>query len=70
MSRLQRRTAGLSADDARHARREILDTLAPKRALPQQALIGTSVNEAVRLSIANDNAAVVFNEHSEPRLAE
>ena len=67
---LQQRTASLSADDARHARREILDTLAPKRALPQQALVGTSVNEAVRLSIANNNAAVVFNEHSEPRLAE
>ena len=67
---LQRRTAGLSAEEARRARRRILDTLAPKRALPEQALVGTSVNEAVRLSIANNNSAVVFNERSEPRLAE
>ena len=66
---LQRRTAGLGAGEAREARRQILDALAPKRALPEQALVGTSINEAVRLSIANNNASVIFNERSEPRLA-
>ena len=66
---LQDQTAGLSEAAAEQKRRELLGRLAPKRALPEQALVGTSVNEAVRMSIANGNGAVVFDEESRPLLA-
>ena len=66
---LQDETAELGEEEAQRRRRELIARLAPKRALPEQALVGTSVNEAVRLSIANSNRAVVFDGESRPVLA-
>jgi len=39
------------------------------RPLPRQALIGVAVNDAVRMSLANNNAYVVFDEEWVPSLA-
>jgi D-galacturonate reductase len=50
------------------ARREIIAKLEQTRALPSQALIGTAINEAVRLSIANDNRYVIFDDKVYPAL--
>lgn len=69
IARLQSETAGLAAGPALEARKSILGQLAPKRALPEQALIGTAVNEAVRLSIANGNAFIGFDGDMTPVLA-
>ena len=63
---LQNETTGLGEEAAARKRRELLGRLAPKRALPEQALVGTSVNEAVRMSIASGNQAVVFDKESRP----
>ena len=40
-----------------------------QRPLPRQALIGVAVNEAVRLSLANGNAYVGFDEAFRPEVA-
>jgi D-galacturonate reductase len=40
-----------------------------QRPLPRQALIGVAVNDAVRLSLANSNAYVVFDKDFNPSLA-
>jgi hypothetical protein len=40
-----------------------------QRPLPRQALIGVAVNDAVRLSLANGNAYVVFDKDFNPSLA-
>ncbi len=40
-----------------------------QRPLPRQALIGVAVNEAVRLSLDNGNAYVVFDGGMNPRVA-
>ena len=48
-------------------RREILEQLEPIRALPNQALVGTAINEAVRLSIDTDNQYVGFDEELTPQ---
>jgi hypothetical protein len=69
IARLQSETEGLAAGPALEARKSILGQLAPKRALPEQALIGTAVNEAVRLSIANGNAFIGFDGDMTPVLA-
>ena len=61
-------TQGLEPDVALARRRAILEQLAPVRALPDQALVGTAINEAVRLSIANDSRRVVFDEDLTPSL--
>ena len=66
---LQDQSMGWSEEASRAKRRETLERLAPQRALLEQALVGTSVNEAVRLSIANDNGAVVFDAKAKPFLA-
>ncbi len=66
---IQNETGGLPAAEALAKRKAMLAKLASKRALPGQALIGTAVNEAVRLSIANGNAAVEFDARMAPRLA-
>ncbi len=60
--------AGLSPSEAVERRLEILDRLGPNRPLPEQALIGTAVNEAVRLSIENGNRFVGFGEGMYPSL--
>jgi len=59
-------TAGLSADDALTKCKEIIAKLAPKRALPHQALIGTAVIEAARMSIKSGNAYIGFDEAMRP----
>ena len=58
----------LPADQVIPARRKIIEKLEKTRALPNQALIGTAINEAVRLSIANDNHFVGFDGEMYPVL--
>jgi predicted dehydrogenase len=60
-------TLGADARQALRRRREILADLAPIRALPDQALVGTAVNEAVRLSIDTDNQYVCFDDNLTPQ---
>jgi len=67
--RIAAETAGLSGTAAIERRRQILIALAPKRALPDQALVGTAVNEAVRMSIENGSRFVQFGDGMYPRLA-
>ncbi len=59
---LLERTEGLPKDRARAVRQEMIDAWEKTRPLPNQALVGTAVNEAVRLSIAHGNAWVGFGE--------
>lgn len=61
-------TGDLPEHEARVARLAILQRLGRARPLPEQALIGTAVNEAVRLSISNGSAPVVFGDDMMPRL--
>jgi len=61
-------TQGLDEASRLARRREVIASLAESRPLPRQALIGTAVNEAVRLSIANNSAYVTFDECMYPRL--
>jgi predicted dehydrogenase len=65
---LHRETAGLGKDAALRRRQELIANLEAKRALPSQALIGTAVNEAVRLSIAHESCYVSFDDQMYPRL--
>jgi predicted dehydrogenase len=62
-------TAGLDVNEAHLRRKQLIKRLEPKRALPNQALIGTAVNEAVRLSLANNNHYVSFDSRLNPVLA-
>jgi predicted dehydrogenase len=66
IARIERETDGLSPERALHLRRQIIAELEPLRPLPSQALVGTAVNEAVRLSIANDSRWVGFDEKMFP----
>lgn len=67
---LNMETEGMSEADALAHREKKLKTWeAGQRPLPRQALIGVAVNEAVRLSLANDNKYVVFDEDFKPKLA-
>ena len=68
VQRIVSETRGLSAADALRRRQAILAELEPIRALPEQALVGTAVNEAVRLSIAHGSRYVAFDEGLTPRL--
>lgn len=61
-------TLGLSRTAALKKRQEMIRRLEPHRALPSQALIGTAINEAVRLSVENGSRFVVFDEKMFPRL--
>ena len=63
---LYQETSGLDVNEAHLKRKQILRALEPKRALPNQALIGTAVNEAVRLSIANNNRYISFDRKMNP----
>ncbi len=67
---LLRETAGLSEQDARGRRREIIAAWDQNgcRALPEQALIGVAINEAVRLSVDSGGKFVAFDEKLHPRL--
>ena len=66
VGRLAAETAGLGPDAARARRRELIAELEPVRALPSQALVGTAINEAVRLSIAHAGAWVAFDDALTP----
>lgn len=61
-------TDGLSPAERLSRRREILAQLVKVRPLPAQALIGTAVNQAVRLSIANGSRYVGFDDRMYPIL--
>ena len=63
---LRRRTTGKTAAEALRTRRAFLKSIAPKRALPDQALVGVAINEAVRLSIAQRNRYVTFDRGLNP----
>jgi len=59
--------AGQDPRQALRRRRELLGQLEPLRALPGQAIVGTAINEAVRISIANDSQYVSFGDDLTPR---
>jgi predicted dehydrogenase len=63
---LYREIDGLDVNEAHLKRKQLLKALEPKRALPGQALVGTAVNEAVRLSISNNNCYVSFDRKMNP----
>ncbi len=60
--------AGLAPEKALDKRRDMIAALDPVRPLPAQALIGTAIAEAVRLSIAHGGAWVGFGEDWTPRV--
>ena len=63
-------TEGMSEADARIYREKKLKAWTDgQRPLPKQALIGVAVNEAVRLSLDNDNAYVAFDADMTPRVS-
>jgi len=63
-------TDGRSKEDALAYRaRRLAEWEAGQRPLPRQALIGVAVNDAVRMSLANNNAYVTFDENWTPGLA-
>jgi len=68
---LRRQTEGLSEDDAKAKRAEIMARWEQNgcRALPRHALIGVAVNEAVRMSVDNGSRFVTFDENMSPHLA-
>lgn len=68
VARLYEETGHLEEPEALHERARLIQTLEPKRALPSQALIGTAVNEAVRLSIDRGSCYVSFDEQMFPKL--
>ncbi|MFQ6047812.1 MAG: hypothetical protein ACE5K7_00425, partial [Phycisphaerae bacterium] len=67
---LHRQTEGLSAEEARAKRQEIIGRWEQigARALPRQALVGVAVNEAVRLSVDNASRFVAFDQKLYPHL--
>jgi predicted dehydrogenase len=64
--RIQQATLSLGEEEALAKRREMTTALEPLRPLPRQALIGTAINEAVRLSIARRSCFVTFDERMCP----
>jgi len=66
VQRIVAETRGLEAAHALRRRRQMLEALEPLRALPTQAIVGTAINEAVRLSIANDSQYVAFDDALTP----
>ncbi len=65
---LREATAGLGADDALRKRQTMIAALEKVRPLPEQALIGTAINQAVRMSFENDSRYVRFGDDLEPEL--
>ncbi len=59
---MQAATAGMDDAAALAKRRDLIAAFEPVRPLPDQALIGTAINEAVRMSFENDSAYVWFDE--------
>ena len=70
IQRLHMDTEGMSEADAMAFRgKQLKDWEEGMRPLPRQALIGVAVNDAVRMSLANNNAYVKFDEEWVPSLA-
>jgi len=69
LMRIHAETDDLSDEERIAARKRMIGELSKVRPLPEQAIIGTAVNEAVRLSIDNGSAPVTFDEAMRPRLA-
>jgi predicted dehydrogenase len=67
---LERATLGMPQVEALKVRQGMIEGWEATRALPSQALIGTAINEGVRLSIDNSNAYVTFDEGMFPRIVE
>ena len=67
---LYEETAGLSESDALNRRKQLILSLESHRALPAQAMVGTAVNEAVRLSISCQSRYVSFDSEMYPVLWE
>jgi len=67
--RIHQATVGLPEQQALAKRQAMIAALEDIRPLPNQALIGTAVNEAVRLSIDNNSRWVAFDEKMYPRVA-
>jgi len=65
---IDRACGGLKGPERLERRRELIAALASTRPLPSQALIGTAVNEAVRLSVDNGSRFVAFDEKFYPYL--
>jgi len=64
--RIEQATLGLPEAEALARRQEMIAALEPVRPLPGQALIGTAINEAVRLSIEQGSRFVTFGEGMYP----
>jgi len=63
-------TEGKSKQDAlNHRTHRLAEWESGQRPLPRQALIGVAVNEAVRMSLANNNSYIAFDENWYPKLA-
>jgi D-galacturonate reductase len=67
VARLYHETTDLGPTRALERRQQLIATLETKRALPSQALIGTAVNEAVRLSIDHQSCYVSFDPQMNPK---
>ncbi len=67
---LLHQTEGMSEQDARSRRREIVASWRENgcRALPRQALVAVAINEAARLSVDSGGKFVTFDEKLFPRL--
>lgn len=58
-----RARAGEELDARAYRAKTLADWEAGQRLLPRQALIGVAMNDAVRMSLANNNRYVVFDEN-------
>ena len=68
--RIHLETEGMSKKDSlAHREKRFKEWEAGQRPLPRQALIGVAVNEAVRLSLDNNSAYVVFDAQMHPQLS-
>jgi len=65
---IEMKTLSLRGKARIEKRRRLIKRLEPHRPLPSQALIGTAVNEAVRLSVENGSRFVRFDEKMYPYL--
>ena len=65
---IDEKVSSVPEDQRLTARKEIIAGMEQIRAMPSQALVGTAINDAVRLSIANDNRYVAFDDNMYPVL--
>lgn len=63
---IEQATLGMSPAKAFVKRKAMLAALEAHRALPSQALIGTAINEAVRLSVESGSRFVTFDKRMRP----